>query len=231
MKWGMILRGLLTVGERESFLELRELIKLSREANSAMKEMFTVHEKLSFEVAAENIRDLEKKADDVAFKIKQDIMSGAVGPNILGNLLECVDVADSLVDDYYYLSRELIRMVHVRSAADRANGEEALDRSEFSSLFLSFLDLADETSRILEKLLAARSMNEMTQLRKNIQNLEEEGDNIKDHGFDELYKIGDKIPYVRFVHYTELLHRFDDVLDGCEDLSDLVLSIVTTISR
>ena len=53
---------------------------------------------------------LEKKSDEIAFKISEDITSGAISPNIIDNLLECVHVADDIVDLYYYISRELNRM-------------------------------------------------------------------------------------------------------------------------
>ena len=77
--------------------------------------------------------------------------------------------------------------------------------------------------------LLASDMSEILQLRREIEELEGQGDEIKDKGFDVLYHEAPHIHYLQFYHYSELLHKFDDILDGCEDLSDLVLSVITSI--
>ena len=69
------------------------------------------------------------------------------------------------------------------------------------------------------------------QLRKEIETLEEQGDDVKDMGFDRLYRITPTLQYLQFSHYSELLHKCDDVLDTCEDFSDLIVSIVTSITK
>ena len=68
-------------------------------------------------------------------------------------------------------------------------------------------------------------------MRKEIETLEEQGDDIKDEGFDQLYCEAPSIHYLQFYHYTEMLHKFDDILDSCEDLSDLIVSIITSIVK
>jgi uncharacterized protein Yka (UPF0111/DUF47 family) len=50
-------------------------------------------------------------------------------------------------------------------------------------------------------------------------------------GFDKLYTKASRLHFLQFYHYSELLHKSDDVLDGCEDLSDLIVSIVTSILK
>jgi len=37
--------------------------------------------------------------------------------------------------------------------------------------------------------------------------------------------------YLQFFHYSELMHKCDDVLDSCEDLSDLIVTVVTSILK
>ena len=76
---------------------------------------------------------LEKKSDEIAFKISEDITSGAISPNIIDSLLKSVQVADDIVDLYYYLSRELERMAKVYSA-----GFE-MKRADWDSVYVNIL--------------------------------------------------------------------------------------------
>ena len=74
-------------------------------------------------------------------------------------------------------------------------------------------------------------MAEILELRKEIETLEEQGDDVKDAGFDSLYAIAPKLHYLEFHHYSELLHKCDDLLDSCEDFADLIVSVVTSILK
>jgi uncharacterized protein Yka (UPF0111/DUF47 family) len=222
------LKGVLVVGEKTIFAELAEITTIAAEANTIMKTMFKIG--YSDEQAIiENmhaVRDLEKKSDEVAFKLSEDITSGAVSPNILDNLIECAHVADNIVDTYYYLSRELARMCKANSTDFNVHQE-----AEWINLFEKMFTLADNSLSKLKQALSTGSVPQILQLRKEIEAIEEEGDDIKDAGFDKLYTLASRLHFLQFYHYSELLHKCDDVLDGCEDLSDLIVSIVTSILK
>ena len=81
------------------------------------------------------------------------------------------------------------------------------------------------------EILSIADLNKILQLRREIETLERKGDDIKDKGFDTLYREAPNMHFLQFYHYSELLHKFDDILDCCEDLSDLVLSIITSILK
>ena len=170
-------------------------------------------------------RSLEKKSDDIAFKISEDITSGAISPNIIDDLLKSVQVADDIVDLYYYLSRELDRMAKVYSA-----GFE-MKRPGWDSVYVNILALAETSLLKLKQALSSSNVTEILELRKEIEALEEQGDELKDGGFDRLYNMTPNLHYLQFFHYSELLHKCDDVLDSCEDLSDLIVSVVTSILK
>jgi uncharacterized protein Yka (UPF0111/DUF47 family) len=174
----------------------------------------------------QTIKVLENKSDEVAFKITEDITAGAVSPNILEQLLQTVSVADDIVDTYYYQSRELCRMYKARFPYS-----EEVEDAEWVSMFKSMLELADQALQKVRLILLNSDLSEIFKLRKEIESLEQEGDEIKDHGFDALYRQAPQIHYLQFYHYSEMLHKFDDILDGCEDLSDLVLSVITSILK
>lgn len=221
------LRRILVVGERNIFQELTEILRLAGEANVIMTRMLLEEQK--GKILAESMkamRILEKKSDDVAFKVGEDITGGAVSPNVLDDLLESVGLADTVLDLYYNLSRELGRM----SKVDFDDPEESVE-AEWSPLFEKMLTLAGKAILKVEELLAASSLADMIQIRKEIESLEEECDDVKDAGFDKLYNKALKLHYIQFVHYSELLHKLDDILDTCEDLSDLIVSIVNSILK
>jgi uncharacterized protein Yka (UPF0111/DUF47 family) len=222
------LKGILVVGERNIFAELSEIVSIACEANIIMRIMF----KMGYgdpALLAENmhaIRTLEKKSDEIAFKLGEDITAGAISPSIIDNLIECEHVADNIVDLYYYLSRELCRMAKA-NPLDFTVHQEA----EWISLYENMFALADKSLSKLIQVLSTSHVTEILQLRKEIEDLEEQGDDIKDAGFDKLYTLAPKLHFLQFYHYSELLHKCDDILDSCEDLSDLIVSVVTSILK
>jgi uncharacterized protein len=221
------LRRILVIGEKNIFCELTQIIAIATQANALMLE--SLKEPLA-EKTLNNcmhaIRELEKKADEETFKVGKDITTGAVSPNIIDNLLAALHLADDIVDIYYYLSRERCRM----SKAKFPYAEASLE-TEWTALFRSILELADKALAKVNQALLVSDLSQLQQLRMEIQALEERGDDIKDEGFDRLYREAPSMHYLQFYHYTELLHKFDDILDGCEDLSDLIVSIITSILK
>jgi len=225
MDFKSILRNLTVVGEKETFRKIAEIVEVGRKANSLLLETSkTYWYDRSWRV--QEVRLLEKEADELSFRIKRDLMQGAVAPSLLDNLLKCVDMADGLVDDYYYLSREFARIDGVRREMAKTQAPFELD-----PVFVQMFELADKAITILEGLLSASDLTKIREERKEIEAIEEEGDETKDNSFDRLYHAASQLSYLEMMHYSEAIHKLDDILDGCEDLSDLVVSIMTSISR
>ena len=218
--------GILVVGEKNIFIELTQIIDIAAEANPLVSNMFSLDfNGKDVTEAMHTMQSFEKKSDDIAFKISEDVTSGAISPNIIDDLLKSVQVADDIVDLYYYLSREIERMAKVYSA-----GFE-MKRPGWDSVYLDILALAQKSFAKLKQTLYSSKISEILECRKEIEALEEQGDDIKDGGFDRLYNMTPNLHYLQFYHYSELLHKCDDVLDSCEDLSDLIVSVVTSILK
>jgi uncharacterized protein Yka (UPF0111/DUF47 family) len=219
-------KGILVVGERNVFNQLAQIVAIATEANELVYTMFkSDYKEKKLDEIMHAVQLLEKKSDEIAFKISEDITSGAISPNIIDNLLECVQTADDIVDLYYYLSRELNRMAKAYSVG------YDLEHADWDSVYENMLDLAEKSLSKLKQALSSSNMAEILALRKEIEDLEEQADDIKDQGFDRLYSIAPKLHYLQFSHYQELLHKCDDVLDSCEDFSDLIVSVVTSILK
>jgi uncharacterized protein Yka (UPF0111/DUF47 family) len=220
-------RNIFVIGEKGIFNKLAQIIALAQEANDVLLETLGKEQnEATLREGMEAIRELEKKSDDIAFKLGEDITTGAVSPNILDDLLQSVHVADDIVDIYYYQSRELLRM----STASFPYAE-ALEEKEWNSMFKDMLGLACKSVSKLKQILTISDLNEILEIRKQIEAFEEQGDDIKNKGFDWLYYQAPDMHYLQFHHYSDLLHKFDDILDNCEDLSDLLVSIITSILK
>ena len=167
---------------------------------------------------------MEKKSDEIAFKISEDITSGAISPNIIDNLLNCVQTADDIIDTYYYISRELNRMARAYSVGFQ-------EHADWDSVYENMLALAEKSLLSLKQALSSSDISEILRIRKEVEDIEEHGDDIKDQGFDRLYSIAPKLHFLEFYHFQELLHKCDDILDSCEDFSDLIVSVVTSILK
>jgi uncharacterized protein Yka (UPF0111/DUF47 family) len=220
-------KHILVVGEKSIFGEMAQIITIAEEANKILYEMLgeSQNEK-TLDLGMQKIRVLEKKSDDITFRVNEDITTGAVSPNILDHLLECVALSDDIVDNYYYQSRQISRMYKAKFPYSDAPQE-----AEWMALFRTMLDLAGQALVKVKTTLSLSDLSEILKLRKEIEALEQQGDDIKDKGFDWLYREAPRMHYLQFYHYSELLHKFDDILDGCEDLSDLILSVITSILK
>jgi uncharacterized protein len=221
------LKRVLVIGEKNIFNELTQIIAIAKQANALMINMLKDSDnQKNLDDCMQGIRQLEKKSDEVTFKVGEDITTGAVSPNIIDNLLAAVHLADDIVDIYYYISRERCRMSKAKFPYS-----EATEETEWAALFRSMLELADKALAKVSEAFLVSDLSQLLQLRMDIEALEEQGDDIKDEGFDRLYCEAPSIHYLQFYHYTEMLHKFDDILDSCEDLSDLIVSIITSIVK
>jgi uncharacterized protein Yka (UPF0111/DUF47 family) len=220
-------KGILVLGERNIFGELSQVVSVAAQANTILKSMFNNSgDKQVLTKQMHDIRDLEKKSDEIAFRLSEDITAGAISPNLIDNLIESTHLADNIVDTIFYLSRELSRIA-------KANTSDVLvhKEAEWAEVYTQMLSLSNQTLSKLQQMLSANNVPQILQLRKEIETLEEQGDDIKDAGFDKLYSVASGLHFLQFYHFSEMLHKTDDILDGCEDLSDVIVSIVTSILK
>ncbi|MGC8710447.1 MAG: DUF47 domain-containing protein [Candidatus Micrarchaeia archaeon] len=165
----------------------------------------------------DSLRVLEKRSDDVAFEITNMVTSGGVAPNLIDDMLALVDKEDSIVDSMYNLAREIGRY--------KIKNKKA--RLLMTSSLKEMTALARQALIMLRKMQASDDLAEIKRLRKEIEGYEEKGDEIKDNLFDFAYNA--KIGFRSFYHLFEVAHQADDMLDNCEDSSDIYLTIMSSI--
>jgi uncharacterized protein Yka (UPF0111/DUF47 family) len=220
------LKGIWVVGEKNIFSQLTQIFSIAIEANTILTNMFKMgYKEKELTIAMHAMQVLEKKSDEIAFKTSEDITGGAISPNIIDNLLNCVQTADDIIDTYYYISRELNRMARAYSVGFQEH------YADWDSVYENMLTLAEKSLLSLKQAMSSSDISEILRMRKEVEDTEEQGDDIKDQGFDRLYRIAPKLHFLEFYHYQELLHKCDDILDSCEDFSDLIVSVVTSILK
>ena len=202
------------------------MVDIASEANSIVIKMFNMtYTDSQLPESLQSVQVLQRKASNAAFKISEDITSGAISPNVIDSLLRCVQVIDDVVHTYLHIGRELDRMARAYAAGLETH------YAAWDSVFESMLVLVEKSLLDLKQELCSSDLSDILRLRKEVQTLEEQGDDIKDQGFDRLYGIVPQLHYLEFYHYQKLLHNCEDILNGCEDFSSLIVAVVTSILK
>ncbi|MGC8662563.1 MAG: DUF47 domain-containing protein [Candidatus Micrarchaeia archaeon] len=198
-------------GEQKIILKFNDIVRIGIKASEALEELIASGGDIK------KIRALEKDSDDIAFEITKDITSGAIAPNLIDNMLDLVNKEDNIIDCEYNLARELLRYNINNRRLDK----------KIKLKLIEMTRLARSALLIMEKMHKSDKINEISTYRKEIEKLEEAGDEIKDGLFDDVYK--EKLDFKTFYHIMELAHQADDILDNCEDSSDIFLTIMSSI--
>jgi uncharacterized protein Yka (UPF0111/DUF47 family) len=223
----------LVVGEKNIFGELSQLVDIALETNTLMGKMFKMaptDSQLTETLRA--VQTLQRKASEIGFKVSEDITAGAVSPNVIDSLLSCAASIGDVVHTCLHISRELDRMAIAYSAGLEIHHTD-WDSTRASGLrvFDSMIELIEKSLEKLRQALLSSDMAEIFTLRKEIQALEEQGDDIKDQGFDRLYAITPQLNYLEFYHYEKMLHNCEDILNDCSEFGSLIVSVVTSILK
>ncbi|HXX36566.1 MAG TPA: DUF47 family protein [bacterium] len=191
--------------------ECSKILRIAQEANAALRTF------ASSTLDMASIRRLEQKADVEKFRIANMITSGAVAPNVLDNMLLLLGHEDDIVNSIYNLARELCRY-------------GTKDEEEARYIRAQVAEVVQLVDSALETLLGMYEQGDVTKLRflrQTIERLEETGDDVKESMLDLVY--ARPATFQSFYHIVQTAHLADNVLDGCEDSADALLTIVSSI--
>jgi uncharacterized protein Yka (UPF0111/DUF47 family) len=163
------------------------------------------------------IRRLEQQADDEKFRIANVITSGAVAPNVLDNLLTLLTRQDDIINAIYNLARELGRY-GVRDPV-----EDRYIRRQVGGV----VELVNPALDTLLAMYEQADLGQLRGLRQTIERVEEAGDVIKESMLDRVY--AEAATFQSFYHTVQVAYLADNILDGCEDSADALLTIVSSI--
>ncbi len=221
------LKKIMVVGEKSIMQQLTSFTDMAGTAAELLGKMLKIDDNEKI-VINEKIKQIEKDADNLSMDLKQQITGGAISSNLMDNLITLVETCDDLLDKSYFLSRE-IKRVHENAHKFDDESKVALERGY--AVCRKILEVAVIAIKDVRTLLEAKDTKVMSEVRDRIERMEEQVDDLKDNLIDELYRASDRLPYIIFIHLTELVHKLDDLLDDCEDISDLVHTIDLSITR
>ncbi|MCL4347797.1 MAG: DUF47 family protein [Candidatus Thermoplasmatota archaeon] len=220
------LKRLMVVGERQVLQKMTYYAELIESSSNYILEMIS-GENENLETLAENVYEKEKEGDSLTFNLKNIITSGAIGSNLMDNFLELAETFDDILDKSYWISREVVR---ARNSPLFKDEREKFIRNVYSN-FIDIINSNVSASKLIKQILEANNLEEIRTKREEIERLEQDVDEMKDGIIDLLYKKSDSISYLAFNHLNSMVHILDDMLDGCEDVSDIVLTIVQSVSK
>ncbi|MFG1555123.1 MAG: DUF47 family protein [Thermoplasmataceae archaeon] len=220
------LKRLMVVGERQVLQKMTYYAELIESSSNYILEMIS-GENENLETLAENVYEKEKEGDSLTFNLKNIITSGAIGSNLMDNFLELAETFDDILDKSYWISREVVR---ARNSPLFKDEREKFIRNVYSN-FIDIINSNVSASKLIKQILEANNLEEIRAKREEIERLEQDVDEMKDGIIDLLYKKSDSISYLAFNHLNSMVHILDDMLDGCEDVSDIVLTIVQSVSK
>jgi predicted phosphate transport protein (TIGR00153 family) len=223
-------------GEKDAFQRIEELARLGEEALQLLVKLFshprnghkTENGNGSYpeiEEWVQRINILEKEGDKITQSIEEMLGRGAISASLSSEFTRLVDNVDSIIDRAHGLSRQLRRIT--RRPLREAKEFDDSFRKEQVRLIEIGLKQVHVFQRLLE--IAATDRDQGFKLAADIERLEEEGDDVKDGMLDEIYGSWEKLDYAQFHNYLETTIEADDILDLCEDASDVVLAIMKAL--
>jgi len=219
------LKRLLVVGEKNILSRLSEypLIGINSSDNLIL---MLKNAPSDVEKYNEIIRNNEKAGDEMDINFRHEATSGAISSSLMDNILLLIEKCDDVLDKSYYSSREINRF-----NINYTKNNDELNIVDYSyNKFMEILENNKKALTLVHNILNETDLSKMRDDRKNIESIEENVDEIKDNIIDYTYKNSNKISYLVFEHLNTLAHALDDLLDDCEDISDLVFTIMLSVT-
>jgi len=220
------IRDFFTPGEKKLFEVLARHANLTEKAVDQLLSMFSeglkdpeVAERYTAEIAR-----LEREGDEIARRLEEEISGGAVTAPLTADFAELVDTVDSVLDGAHSISREIQR--HCKYYFP---GESQVELDIYKKVGKLVL-LGREGVKKLKKLFSTGgNLAEASTVAKQIEDIEEQADDVKDDILDEVYRQAKDVEHWTFHHLIQVTVEADDMLDNCEDASDLVVAILTSL--
>jgi uncharacterized protein Yka (UPF0111/DUF47 family) len=206
------LDNLIKIGEQEMFLRTRRMIRRAETSVNLLDKVIGGSGDVSriAEIKEESYLDL--------LDISKSITSGAIAPNLITDMLSLISLENDIVDTIFNVARSLVRF-KVSDSQSKKFMTNSL--KEASALMHSALG-------ILYRLHGTSDFSEMRKYQQEISRIEEEGDEVKERMLS--YAYNSRTDFKTFYHLINLAYLSDNVLDACEDIADMYVSIMLSIA-
>lgn len=166
------------------------------------------------------IAAIEREGDEIIRRLDDNISKGALVPSVMGNAELLLDRIDNILDNIYYISKEIRRGYRVWRNENI--------KKIIVGRFREMLDLDKTTIEYISLILnKSRDLEFCSRYARMVGTLEEEVDEVKEYILDEVYKLD--LTAVEFNHIISLIYSADRIADNAQDAVQLLLSIVSAI--
>ena len=165
----------------------------------------------------DEIHAIERMADKEVFEITSSITSGAIAPNLIDDMMQFVNMQDDIVDTIFNLSRAIVRFRKTKKDMDKFT----------KTTLLGLVELTNSALVLLYEMHKMNTLSEAQKLRSKIKIIEQRGDDLKDSLLEYAYE--SKLDFKSFYYVQDVAYLSDDILDRCEDTSDMIASIMRSI--
>jgi len=214
-------------GEKEAFERISLLAGLGEDALVLLVKILsrTDNNLAMVESDTGKISELEKEGDRITQSIEEEIGRGSISASLANDFGRLVDCVDSVLDRAHAVSRQLRRMA--QGPVHKSREFDASFRKEQVRL----VEIGRQELRLLRELLATAGSDrtKAMAMAREIEELEEKGDDVKDAMLDEIYGSWEKLDFAAFNNYIRTTIEADDILDLCEDASDLVIAVTKAL--
>jgi len=165
------------------------------------------------------IERYEKNGDKISYKATRKVMEGAVSIAIINNLIKIIDDTDMLLDKILYLARESIRLKTSLNYRDKVMWVPIYENILHSNLIIR------ELNTMLDEIRIGYKAPAILKKRDRIEELEEEGDEMKSRALDILYERAGEIDDKTFILLRDFILTIDDLEDLCEDIANHIILV------
>jgi uncharacterized protein Yka (UPF0111/DUF47 family) len=220
-------KGFFVPGEKDAFSRIQELAALGEEALELLIKILARPRNglKDIEDYTERISLLEKEGDKMTQSIEEMLSRGSITASLDYDFDKLADNVDSVLDRAHGLSRQLRRVTR-RPLREAQEFDSDIRKEQISLIEIGLAQL-----RSFRKLVttAGSDRTKALELAREIEHMEEQGDDVKDAMLDEIYGSWEKLDYASFHNYLETTIEADDILDLIEDASDLVMAIMKAL--
>jgi len=220
------IRDFFTPGEKKVFDVLARHLDLTEMAVDKLLSMFgeglrdpAVAERYTTEIAR-----LEREGDEIVRRLDEEISGGALTAPLTADFANLVDTVDSVLDGVHSISREVQR--HCKYYFP---GESEVELDIYKKVGKLVLLGREGVKKLRVLISTTTNLGEASLLARQIEDIEEQADDVKDNILDDVYRQARDLQHWTFHHLIEVTVEVDDMVDNCEDASDLVVAILTSL--
>lgn len=206
--------------EIEILNRISDLIDLSIKSIDVL--LITIDDEGDIDIALKTIEEYEKMGDEIVSVLTDSILGGAIMIPLQNYVLKLIDILDDILDTIHVISIEEARKKYFR----RIRSKKAL---EIENKIYRYLKLSRESItklKILIENIISGEWIELLPLTKEIERMEEEGDDFKNRIIEEIYMNWHNIREPYFSYLTNYTYMIDQIQDLTEDASNMLLMLI-----